>query len=191
MKLYYVTGNPAKFEEVKAFFKEHLPAIELHRHTQDFVEPQTLDQESIAREKAAQAYAQVAAPVLVDDAGIYFDRYHEFPGTMTKFVFDAIGFDGIFKLVPHQDNVHMQCIMAYQDNQHEAQIVKAIVPGALLHEPDMSLFNANKPFDVVFAPAGEAVCYAQLEQLGKKADYNYRVRALYQLKSLLISKSQL
>ena len=97
-EIYYATGNSGKFEEAQDCIKKHAPFIELKQLDVDIEEIQTLDQETIALDKARKAFKTVGKPVLVDDAGIFFDKYQNFPGTLSKFIFKTLCFDGVFKL---------------------------------------------------------------------------------------------
>ncbi len=54
--MYYATGNSGKFQEVLHFFKTYMPEIEILMCDRDFPEIQTLDQRTIAVDKARQAW---------------------------------------------------------------------------------------------------------------------------------------
>ncbi|OGB84113.1 hypothetical protein A3F66_02865 [candidate division TM6 bacterium RIFCSPHIGHO2_12_FULL_32_22] len=74
-EIYYATGNPVKFEEVKLYLDMHHPDIELKQFKEDIVEPQSDNQEEIAIFKAKQAWDKLKKPVLVDDSGIFIHKY--------------------------------------------------------------------------------------------------------------------
>src|SRR5690554_5977386 len=96
-KIYYATSNPVKFEEVSKFFKEY-PEIELKQFTKELFEIQSENQKEIALLKAEQAWEMLQQPVIVDDSGIFFHKYHNFPGTFTKFIYQSLGMKNIEKL---------------------------------------------------------------------------------------------
>lgn len=55
-ELYFVTGNPVKFQEVSTFFAKYAPQISVKQFDVDLPEIQTLDQTAIAVDKARQAW---------------------------------------------------------------------------------------------------------------------------------------
>ena len=74
----YVTSNNGKFLEVQRYLQRHAPDINLIRANVDIEEMQSMDQHAIALDKAQKAWDQLKTPLLIDDAGIYFNRWHEF-----------------------------------------------------------------------------------------------------------------
>ena len=102
-ELYIATGNDGKFEETESFLTNKLPSIRVLKASIPFVEVQSDDQQEIVLDKARQAWQQLQKPFLVEDAGILFDRYKNFPGPLTKFVYQGIGIEGLLKLVTQGD----------------------------------------------------------------------------------------
>jgi inosine/xanthosine triphosphate pyrophosphatase family protein len=45
---------------------------------------QTLSVEEVVEEKAKAAYAQTGKSVLVEDTGLYFSAWNDFPGALIK-----------------------------------------------------------------------------------------------------------
>src|SRR5690242_7385651 len=96
--LYFVTTNAGKFEEVKKWINELDPSIDLIQVSLDIPEHQSLDVHKVALAKAIDAWNLVKKPLLIDDGGIYLEKYNKFPGTLSKFVADGIGIEGILTL---------------------------------------------------------------------------------------------
>jgi XTP/dITP diphosphohydrolase len=98
MKIYFVTSNSKKFEQVK----EVLPSIE--RIDLDLEEIQTNDLSEISKYKAIKAFEKIKKPVIVDDTGVLFYEYNNFPGALAKFVATSLGLKGLKRLLENADN---------------------------------------------------------------------------------------
>ena len=176
-ELYYVTGNTGKFGEVKEFIDQAHGDIDLKQIDIDLVEHQTLDQQAIAIEKAKQAWRVVQKPLLVDDAGVYFEAYHRFPGTLTKFVYQGIGFKGILKLIEDDHRAYYQIYLVYIDGPDSYQIFEDRCDGNIV-EPKELKAHTSLPFDDIFVPNGTDKTYAELRQNHDEDWYPCRVRAV-------------
>ena len=82
--IHYVTGNQGKFQEVNYFIQTNTKNIELIQFDAQIPEIQTLDQKTVAMDKAIKAWEIVQKPLIVDDSAIYFKKYNKFPGTFFK-----------------------------------------------------------------------------------------------------------
>ncbi len=91
-KFYYVTNNAGKFEEVSHFFDKKAPSFYVEQFAIDIDEIQSLDQKVVVLDKVKKAYKVVQQPLLLDDGGLFLTAYNQFPGTLSKFVFQGLGF---------------------------------------------------------------------------------------------------
>ena len=177
-RMYYATGNSGKFQEVSHFFKTYMPEIEILMCDRDFPEIQTLDQRTIAVDKARQAWEFLQQPVLADDAGIYFEKYNNFPGVYTKFVYEGIGMPGLLKLVDPGDRATFKLTLAYYHGKHQCEVFEGIVAGHIAHQ---TIFPSHPklPYDALFVPDNSGNrTFAQLRTTGEDVQFNYRVHAL-------------
>ena len=177
--IYYATINPVKFAEAQQFFAAHNPAIQLEQHAVDTPEMQTLDQKLIALNKARDAWQAVQVPVLAEDAGVYFPRYNQFPGTLTKFIYQAIGMEGLFKLIKPGDAAFFQLHLVYYYSEDQYQVFKGVCRGSIV-KPQRFDASESVPFDDIFVPEGSEKSYAELDKSNQKSVFNYRVRAFEQ-----------
>ena len=53
----------------------------------DIPEIQTLNQKEVAIDKARKAYEILKQPLIVDDSGFFVNKYNNFPGVLTKFIY--------------------------------------------------------------------------------------------------------
>jgi len=177
-ELYYVTSNPGKFEEVQRVLAVSAPHIELKPYAIDIPEIQTMDQKAVALDKAKKAWEVVQAPLLIDDAAIYFEKYNLFPGVLSKFVSHGLGFEGIKRLFDPGDKAFFLLYMIYIDGPDAFEIFEGRCEG-VLHKPDTSIAHPSLPYDAFFTPVGADITCAQMwHEFEKYQDYFYRVRAL-------------
>jgi XTP/dITP diphosphohydrolase len=182
-RVWYATTNHGKFEEVKRYIEEHAPSIELAQLAEELPEVQSMDQRAIALDKAAQAWNLVKEPVLVDDAGIYFEAYNEFPGTLTKFVYYGIGYEGLLKLVEQNNRAFFRLFMVYMDKDNK-EVFEGRCDGKIIR-PEKFDAHPKLPYDAIFLPDGTDKTYAELRGTPEEHEFAYRLRAL---KKFLISK---
>ena len=183
----YVTGNSGKFEEVKRFFARHMPSLAFRRESLEITEIQSNVQLDIALDKARQAWQKLKKPVLVEDAGIYFDRYDNFPGAFTKFVYLGIGIEGLLKLVEKGDKATFVLHLIYLENYDTYHVFKGECKGSIVVPKGLSA-HPELPYDDIFKPDGCEKSYAQLRGTDEFEDYAYRVDALKKFLSWLKKK---
>ena len=61
----------------------------------ELTEVQSLDVAAVAARKAADAYAQLREPVLVDDTGLTVHEWNGLPGALVAWFIDTVGPQGI------------------------------------------------------------------------------------------------
>ncbi len=177
MKLCYVTGNNGKFEEVRDFLAyEHSP-VQIEQAPLPMFEIQSMDQKAVALDKARQAYAVLKRPLIVDDAAIYFNKYNQFPGVFTRYVYMGIGMDGMFKLVNPGDRAYFLLYLVYVDAQGREQIFEGRCDGVIVR-PTVFKAHPDLPFDDIFLPDGSDLSYAELFGTPAFAPFAYRIQAV-------------
>lgn len=177
-ELYFVTTNPGKFTEVAHYLALHASSIELKQLSADIEEIQTMDQRAIAIDKAKKAWQLLHKPVLIDDAAVYFDRYQQFPGTLSKFVSTGLGFEGIKRLFDQGDRAYFLLYMVYMDGPDQIYVFEGKTEGHLV-KPERFEGNPHLPYDVFFVPDGQTMtCEEMIKDFDTYASYFYRIRAL-------------
>ncbi len=79
-ELFFVTTNPRKFHDIKGWLAQMAPEIELKQVFIELPELQSLDMHEVAFEKAKHAWNSIKKPLIIDDSGLYLERYNNFPG---------------------------------------------------------------------------------------------------------------
>jgi non-canonical purine NTP pyrophosphatase (RdgB/HAM1 family) len=176
--IYYVTTNPGKFDEVSRYIKRFEPSIDLQQFSADIEEIQTMDQQAIAIDKAKKAWNLLKKPLLLDDAAMYFDKYDRFPGTLSKFVSQGIGFDGLKKLVDEGDKAHFLLYMIYVEGPEQLNIFEGRCDGTIA-KPEHFDADPHRPYDALFIPEGATVTKAKMyNTLEDHSQFFYRLKAL-------------
>ena len=176
-RIFCATTNMGKFDEIKRYANEHEPLIEFKQFDQDLPEIQSMNQEVIAIDKAEQAWKLLKEPVLVDDAGVYFDHYNEFPGTMSKFIFHGLGFEGLLKLVEDDNRASLRLYMVYKDNEADHHIFEGVCKGKIVR-PKKFQAHIGLPYDAIFVPDGSDKPMGEIRGTQEEKQYAYRLRAL-------------
>ncbi len=175
-EIYYATGNAGKFEEVKAFFEQYEPTILVKQFPVDIEEIQSLDQKKIAIDKAKKAWALLQKPLLIDDSGIYFEGYNQFPGTFSKYIFQALGFDGIFKLVNENAKAAFILQMVYIDGER-LETFEGHCAGTIVKPVEVAT-HPQLPLTAIFKPEGTDKTYAELRYTKEFVRFAFRQHAL-------------
>lgn len=175
--IYFVTTNEGKFEEVNKWCKELDPNIILEQAALDIPEIQSLDVEEVAIAKAKDAWKKLKKPLLIDDGGIYLEKYSLFPGTLSKYVYQSIGLDGVLTLAGENRNASFINCLVFINSQDNYKIFLGKTKGKLiqLNEP---IRNKNLPFTQIFMPEGSDITLAQLKGTEEEKKYHYRYNSL-------------
>ncbi len=177
--IYYVSGNKAKFREASTYLRKHLPGITCAAYDVEVDEIQSLDHQAVAVNKACKAWQHVQSPILIDDAGIYFDRYNQFPGVFTKFVHRGIGNDGIMRLVDIGDRAEFILYLVYcvGPTPDDCHVFTGRCTGTICYDASRPP-SKDFPYDVLFSPDGVDGSYAQMREAGREEEFSYRIDAL-------------
>jgi len=173
----YVTTNKGKFQEVSVFLEQHgnLP-FNLAQETLETSEVQSDDQKEITQHKAIEAWNKLQKPLLVEDAGIFFEKYQNFPGTFSKWIFKSLGFEGVSKLYTPGDRAYFQITLCYIENPENMYFFQERCYGTLIGPKPGH--NQSLPFSVLFIPDGFTQTYQELTDSGEKGSFKFRAKAI-------------
>jgi non-canonical purine NTP pyrophosphatase (RdgB/HAM1 family) len=186
MILNFVTTNKHKFEEAQQILNAF--GVRLKQLDIEYEENHDTDIEEIAVCAARKLSGELGVPLVVEDTGLYFNAYPKFPGALPKFVFDCLGYRGIFKLLAREDRkAYFKTVVAYCEPGGQPVRFSGIMRGELTEK----VFNEDldaMPYDRIFIPAGERVTVSDMS-LKKKNSYSQRGKAFNQLGKYLAKKS--
>lgn len=105
MQIYFVTSNSGKVSTLQKGFEIFGRSdIEIIQKNLDIIEPQLDSFAEVSKYKAKQAFDILQSPLVVEDGGLSIEALNGFPGVYSKYVIDAIGVEGILKLLAGEKN---------------------------------------------------------------------------------------
>lgn len=105
MDIYFVTGNKHKVEEAQIALKGS--GIKVHLLDAEKIEPDEWTLEEVARNNAKRIANETGKTVIVEDTGVFFEAFDNFPGNKPKRYFEQLGYKGLlgkFYYVDDKDN---------------------------------------------------------------------------------------
>ena len=152
-KIYFVTTNKHKFEEVQDVLKDY--PIELEQLDLEYEENHDLGMEEIAKTAAKKLANKLNKPIILEDTGLFFEAYPGFPGALPKFVITTLGYKGIFKLLEGESKkAYFQTVAAFCEPGKEPVTFE----GKLYGEFTNKVHNKDKdtmPYNRIFKVKGE------------------------------------
>jgi XTP/dITP diphosphohydrolase len=149
-KIAFVTTNKHKFEEIDAVLREF--GIELEHLDVDYPEDKEKEMKEISLEAAKNLANELNKALFVENTGLYFNAYNNFPGAQPKFVYNSLGFDGILKLLEGVDrSAYFKTVVAYCEPDGEPISFEGIMTGQI---SDV-VYSGDKdamPYDHIFIP---------------------------------------
>ncbi|MCL4381092.1 MAG: non-canonical purine NTP pyrophosphatase [Candidatus Marsarchaeota archaeon] len=176
-QIYVVTSNKGKLKELTALLGIRLTVADI-----DLPEIQSLSVKEVAIDKAMRAYAKIGKPVLVEDTGLYIDSFNGFPGALIKWVYNAVGNDGICGMMKNAKTRRAYaetCICMYDGLKLKVFISR--LSGIVAEFP-----RGNKDFGwgPIFQPNGHKETFGEMDRKIKNS-ISMRAKALMKLKKYI------
>jgi XTP/dITP diphosphohydrolase len=181
-KIWMGTGNEHKYQEAKEVLAEY--GIELERMDIERVEIQADEPEEIA-EYSLQVLDS-DKPLLIEDAGLYIDKYGGFPGPYSSYALERLGNVGILKLLKGDADRAASYLsaIAYRDGETTATF-RGEVKGEIAHE---ERGTGGFGYDPIFIPAeGDGRTFGEMSG-EEKEKISHRARAFRQLAEWLVKQ---
>lgn len=172
--LTFITGNQHKAEYLAKWLD-----VSIAHSKVDLDEIQSLDLRQVVDHKARQAYEMIQGPVLVEDVALTFTAMGRLPGTFIKWFLEALGLDGLCKLVDGLEHRGAECAIMY-----------ALFDGSKMHyfEATQKGKIAEAPrgtggfgWNAVFVPDGSPLTYAEMD-IDTFKKWNIRAHAIEKLR---------
>jgi len=167
-KICFISSNKGKIEEIKRIMEKF--GISLTYKKMELPESTSTNQNEVAKQKVRLAVEIMKQPVVVEDTGMYFEAYDNFPGPFPKFVFEGIGYEGIFKLLKNKSKkAYFRTIAVFEG------ICKGKIVTDIRGEPIKEL-----PYDNIFIPEGDTRTFSEMTKKEKER-YSHRAKAFRKL----------
>lgn len=174
MKIYFVTTNKHKFQEAKDVLSEY-PII-LEQLNLEYEENHDQSMEEIVRTASKKLANRLNKPIILEDTGLFFEAYNNFPGALPKFVFNTLGYKGIFKLLEGgSKRAFFRTIAAFCEPGKEPVLFEGIMKGKMTRK----VHNLDKdamPYDRIFIPEGKDKTISDMT-LKEKNSFSQRAEA--------------
>jgi XTP/dITP diphosphohydrolase len=167
-----ITGNAGKAAEYAAML-----GIEVAAAKAELTEVQSLDVAHVAARKAADAFAQLDEPVLVDDTGLSIQGWNGLPGALVAWFLDTVGPQGILDMAAGLTDrrATVTTALAYA-TAAGVRVFQGTVNGSLATEPRGT---SGFGYDAIFIPDSDSShrTYAQMTSK-EKNKISHRRRAV-------------
>ena len=173
MQISVVTSNKGKFLEIKEILEKFgVQAIQEQIETKE--EGNTLKERCLS--KAKDAFSKLKKPLIVDDTGLFFKAYENFPGAFPKKVFTELGFEGLLKKLEGKSrNAQFKTLICYTDGK-----IKKFFEGDLNGRISEKVFvggHESLPYDRIFIPEGYSVPFCLISDT-EKNKISHRAKAV-------------
>ena len=181
-KIWMGTSSDHKYDEAKEVLSEY--GIELERLSIDRVEIQADDPGIIA--EYSLKVLDLDIPLLIEDAGLYIDKYFGFPGPYSSYALRTITNGGILKLLEGDTDRGAKYISAVAFRDGETAVTfKGEVEGEISHE---EIGTGGFGYDPIFIPAeGDGRTFGEMSA-EEKAKISHRARAFRKLAEWLVNQ---
>lgn len=152
MHVTFITTNKHKFEEVSDILKPY--PIELEWLRMAYEENHDASIEEVARGAAKKLAEELRKPIVLEDTGLFFEAYNGFPGALPKFVYNAIGFKGIMKLLDGEKRgAYFKTVAGFCEPGKEPLLFEGVMHGTISERVHNEGMDAM-PYDLIFIPQG-------------------------------------
>lgn len=179
----FVTNTEGKAKEAQEILGEKF----LIKHQKvDLEEIQTVNGKEVIRKKVKQAFRLLKIPVLVEDTSLYFEAWKGLPGALARWFLDAVGCQGICKMMKDEENrkAYAESAIAFYDGK-KMKIVSARVEGSI---PEKPKGHYGFGWDPIFIPKGFEKTFSEMT-MTEKNEISMRRAALEKLRLYLIRNS--
>ncbi len=171
--VFFVTGNEDKFKEAKATLEK--AGVELKKSEIEIVEKKFPTEKEVSMGKALAALRELKAPLIVEDTGIYFGAYENFPGPNANVVFKGIGYDGLLKLLEGKSRkaFFRTSVCFIQPNCNPVCFIGEC-PGKIADNVSDVISFA---YDAIFIPDGDKRTFSEMTK-EEKEKFSHRRKAM-------------
>lgn len=173
-ELILVSTNKHKFRELKKIALEF--GIKLKMRKAQLLEAKADSIEKIALYKAKQAFQRFKKPLIVEDTGIYFSEYNNFPGAYSKTVYLSLGFKGLLRLIRPLKNkkAFFKTTICYIDGK-KTKVFTGILKGKLTNK----VYDKEEdvmPYEKIFKPKNYNITLSSIPRKEKNT-FSHRAKA--------------
>jgi XTP/dITP diphosphohydrolase len=179
--LYFITSNKGKVRE--ATEKLRPLGFSVIQKDLGYPEVQAEGLEDVALQGIEHVKISFNEPFMLEDAGLFIDTLHGFPGVYSKYVFFTIGLSGILRLLEMEKNrvAIFRSVYAYHEPGRKPIIAVGECQGTISTE---QRGKNGFGYDPIFIPADAKKTFGEMT-LPEKNIFSHRAKALENLISML------
>lgn len=176
MKLYFITGNKNKFEEVQSIISN------VEQLDVDLPEIQDIDAKEVIKAKLLEALKHKDGEFIVEDTSLYLDCLNGLPGPLIKWFMKTLGNDGLFNIAEKLGNhkAEAKTMIGYAKSSGEIYYFEGNIKGIIVAPRGDLGFG----WDPIFQPEDYPKSFAELT-LEEKNNISMRKEALKKLKQFM------
>jgi XTP/dITP diphosphohydrolase len=170
----FATSNKGKIEEARIVLSPFGIAVRPFDGKGIEIQAETVSE--VAAFSAKVASRMQRRPLIVEDAGLFVDSLHGFPGPFSSHAYKTLGIGGLLRLLEgaRSRRASFRSAVAYCAPTGEPRVFEGLVTGRISRSPSgVNGFG----FDPVFVPAGRRRSMGQLT-LEEKCEVSHRGEAL-------------
>ncbi|MDO8654893.1 MAG: RdgB/HAM1 family non-canonical purine NTP pyrophosphatase [bacterium] len=174
---FFATNNENKLREVNEILGRNLEQISV-----ELFEPQSVDVETVVREKAEDAFHKTGKFVLVEDTSLEFAAWNGLPGALIKWFLGTVGNDGILRMLTGEANrkATAKTVVGFFDGTRVRMFIGS-VSGTI---PEVVRGTGGFGWDSIFVPDGHDKSFAEMTP-AEKNTISMRKLALERMKTEL------
>jgi len=170
----FATNNINKFNEARGVLSDYRISVGMLRVKCVEIQGDTL--EEIAEESVKDVFRRCDLPVLVEDAGLFVDSLHGFPGPYAAYVHRTIGNAGLLKLLSNINNrkARFKSVVAFFFAELRSPILfDGVVEGKITMKERKGKSESGFGFDPIFEPEGSNKTFAEMN-MKEKNQFSHR-----------------
>ena len=177
--VWFITSNRGKFQEASQ--KLAGSKIAVVQKNLGYPEIQADSLEDVARFGVECLQDKVDQPFFLEDAGLFIESLHGFPGVYSSYVYHTIGLQGILSLFKEKPKTNRKAcfrsVIAYKEPEQSPRFFIGECSGRITSEERGS---HGFGYDPLFIPQGDTRTFAEMPT-EEKNQYSHRGRSLSQL----------
>jgi XTP/dITP diphosphohydrolase len=175
--VFFATNNFNKFNEARRVLAEYKIASAMLKVKTAEIQSDNLSE--IAQTSAIDAFRRCHLPVTVEDAGLFVDALHGFPGPYAAYAYKTIGNVGVLKLMENVEDrkATFQSVIAYYDGHSAPVCFEGEAAGKITNEERRGNGKSGFGFDPIFQPAGSTKTFAEMT-VEEKNGFSHRAKAV-------------
>lgn len=183
-KITFVTTNVKKVQEVNALLRKY--NVLAVQECIDYPEDKEHSVDEVCKKASMELSTELNKELIVEDTGLFFKAYDNFPGPMPKFLYNGVGFEGIFRLLEGVSReAYFRSVFGYCQPGQAPVIFSAEVHGVITKEVLGSESHGKfMPYDRIFIPDGMKKVIAEMT-VEEKNNISQRGKLTHQLGKFL------